>query len=1105
MKGLYGLLSLDGGWSLEGMEPGEGLERGAYRPGYVPEASFPGRVPGIVQAALLEAGRIPDPYWEMNNESILWVEQKEWWYFRRFSLPSGGAWPESPPSHSEFRVELIFEGLAYHADLWLDGTPIGRHEGMFLRRRLDITGLVRPGVEHLLVLRLRALEGSWEDRPGGKVPRGKVRSAGVVAPFTYWWNWSPHLVPIGIWMPVWLKLSGGITIHDPFVRSRIHWDECGEAASADLEVTVQLNSTRPYPAEVTLRGSVRGVGFDHSIEGFEERRTLGAGETRLEHLRLRLERPCLWWPNGLGEHPLYLLSLEAVDGEGMLSDREEAEFGVREFALFANPDDLWVQETSMQSNRLWSRVGNPYPWTFVVNRRKTFIKGSNWVPMDSLFRFSEERYRAFLDLAEEANFNMLRVWGGGIRETEDFYRLCDRKGLLTWTEFWLSCANYPDMPQELFLESASDMVRVIRNHPSLALYCAGNEFNPDDPQNRGLVDRLDEVVRRHDPDRPFRKGSPYRGDRHGGLLMLPTRTSNKYNGDILNGPQRLVLFRSEVAVTRSAPVLESLRKFIGADKLWPLDRRVWQYHHAVIREQERDAREYGGTDSLQHWLMSGQIVHGQVHRQNIEYCRQSKFRCSGCLQWQLEASWPAMHREIVDWWGIPKPAYYACKRACRDYLVTVDLEKYLYDGGEELAVEVHAVSDRQWRTGRCSVKAWIYGSRMELFHQQEGEVDLGENEAVRAFTLHWRVPSGYLRRVFFIYTTLECGGILLAENLHWCGTTGYARKDRCLSLNGPWRFQVGRTVRETEWKDCLMPCYWALPPQAPQAGESVFYRKAVHIPEQWRGAELELFSQGFEGNDTVTFNGRLIGHTEEELTEEIGTDELVFTERWAPQPESRAGEGAAGPQPPGIPATGQRGRRGNVRISSDPFVVPNLIKRFYRIPAEAIRWGGRNVVEIELFGEHATGISEPVFIRAASTEEEQRAIRALDDEGAYLAEMRRLPEVRLTGGLFCDRPILAGKDGRTLLLARLENPGLHLAFFTALSLVCRDGSGSLEDAARVHFSDNYTWLLPGQEREIHITVISRGSFQGTKRVSLQIGGWNVTGGFLPQEPELRFE
>ena len=1070
MTDKYAYLSLDGPWTIEGMDPGEGLTRKAYEPGYVPRDPVPARVPCIVQAALFEAGRIEDPYYEMNNEKILWIEQKEWWFCKEFTVD------EVQPDQV---FHLLCEGIAYRADVWLNGISLGRVEGMFLRHEFEVTCRLAPG-KNTLALRLRCLDNSHEDRPGGRIKRGTVRSSGVVAPFTYWWNWSPHLVPIGIWKSVRLRVTGGAALKDPFIRTAINWDECEEAASADLAIRVEIHNHRTETLAAMVKGRVAGKGFETQPVYLEQRIVLAPGLHAID-LPGRIERPELWWPNGLGAHPLYQLELELLDDRGAVLDRVETAFGVRELRMMHNRDDLWVQEVHGQSNRLWSIVGHPYPWTFVVNKKRVFIRGTNWLPTDSLFRFSAERYRLFLDQAEEANLNLVRVWGGGIQETEDFYRLCDEKGIMAWVEFWLACANYPAMPHDLFLRCAQNQIRCVRNHPSVVFYCGGNEYNPDEPENKELVDKLAAVCVEQDPTRPFRRGSPYKGDRHGGLLMLPTRTSNKYNGDILNGDQRLVLFRAEVAVMRSAPLLESIRRFIGHDKIWPIDKQTWQYHHAVVGEQERDAREYGGTDDLEHWLMAGQIAHGQNHRHNLEYCRQTKYWCSGCLQWQLNGSWPSFHRELIDWYGVPKPAFYAYKRAARDYLVLADMEKYVFDGNEVFSPDVYAVSDRQSRTGAVLVRARVFDLEMRLLHKVEVEVTLEADVSVRAMRLGWRVPGDYLRRVFFLHLEMTRCGETLAENLYWVGTSAYARPERVLSLDGHWLWQVGPEIAETGWRDAIMPAYWHKPPEAPPAGESVWCRQSVAIPADWRLTELEVFCAGLEGNDEVFWNGRRIGGTEEELTVQIGTDDLLFTERWAERMAAEKGAEARSQQ---ADKPAPKGDRQNIRISSDPFIVPNLIKRFYRIPTDAVIWGGANVLEIRLHGEHATGISEPVYVRAASTPEQQRAIVDFDNDRAYLADLHSLPQVELETEVFPGGLELP-PGGQTELQLRLRNTGNGLAFFLGLDLE------GLEGAASSYYSDNYFALLPGVEKTIRVKLVNDRNVKGRRPVQLAVSDWNV--------------
>ncbi|NLG85060.1 MAG: hypothetical protein GX493_10745 [Firmicutes bacterium] len=365
----YAYLSLDGPWTIEGMEFEEGLARRAYDPTYQPRNPVPAKVPCIVQAALFEAGLVEDPYFEMNAEKLLWVEDKEWWFFKEFTVPEEVAGR---------KYELVFEGITYRANVWLNGISLGHLEGMFLRHRLDVTRLIVPGQKNVLVLRLRALEHSSEDRPGGKVKRGMVRSSGVVAPFTYWWNWAPHIVPIGIWKSVWLRVTGGASIQDPFVRTKIEWDECEEAARAEVKIGLEVESSFAGQERVRILGRITGVDFTCPAIEFKRDLILSPGVNQIE-LETAIERPKLWWPNGMGPHHLYRLELMILDEERNVLDRAETEFGVRELTMLKNQDDLWVQEVHGQSNRLWSIVGNPYPWTFCINRQRFFVRGDELV------------------------------------------------------------------------------------------------------------------------------------------------------------------------------------------------------------------------------------------------------------------------------------------------------------------------------------------------------------------------------------------------------------------------------------------------------------------------------------------------------------------------------------------------------------------------------------------------------------------------------------------------------------------------------------------------------------------------------------------------------
>jgi beta-mannosidase len=1103
MQTLCRNISLDGQWIMEGLDCHEGLANDAYKPKYKPQDPVQVTVPCTAQAGLLAAGKIEDPYFEMNNEKILWIEEKEWWYFREFTVPS---------DIKGQRYQLVFEGITYRADVFLDGITVGKLEGTFLRFFIDITKFARPGSTHKLALRLRALEDSSKDRPGGEVKRGMVRSSGVVPPFSYWWNWSPHLVPVGIWKSVHLKIDGGVEIRDPYVQTKISWDECIEAEYADITVSVDARCSLKRSEDIVIKGTIKGDGFDDGEIDLREFYTIEPGFNGKFVIKTRMIRPRLWWPNGMGSHPLYTLELRVYDREGNLLDTVSTEFGVREITFEKNPDDQWTLETSKQSNRLWSYVGNPYPWIYVVNKKRMFVRGSNWVPMDNMLRFEEERYLTYLDQIEDSNLNLLRVWAGGICETETFYRICNRKGILCWAETWFSCSNYPVMSHDLFIENAIDMIKCIRNHPSVAMWSGGNEYNPDAPENKDLVDKIGEAVKQYDPDRRFRRGSPYKGDRHGGLLILPTRTSNKYNGDILNGDQRLTIFRAEVAIARSVPCVESLKKFLGEDHLWPLDdpktKEIWQYHHAVIKEEEKDAKEYGCTDSLERWIMSTQIYHGIVHRHNMEHCRLTKWHNSGCMQWQAQASWPTMHREMIDWYGLPKAVFFMYKRSSLDYLVTVDMEKYVFDGNEPMVASVWAVSDRMRNTGTSTVTARIYSLDMQLMHEQEATINLPENESVKAFDIDWTVPANYLRKVLFIHVELRRNGGLLADNFYWVGTSRYSRKTKSLCLNGPWDWQVNKEINPAHWKETIMPSYWALPQRAPTEKEGVvFYQKRVKIPADWKGTQLEVFGQGFEGNDVVTFNGVEIGKTEEEMTIEMRPDDLMFTEMWAER-QRKLGKDVKEVNmgyEEGIKATNKigeptkKGDKQNVRIAADPITIPNLIKRFYSIPQDKVNYGGWNLLSVKLYGDHATGISEPVFIREASSADEQRAIIEIDNDGDYLSDLNNLKKVDLDCGVYCDKTTVKGTSGTTEIVIILENNTPDVSFYTELKC-----PGYNEDI-RMLYSDNYFEVLPDQRKRITAKIRNTVGFKGKKSLQFSVTGWNAVAKPIGKPIEITFE
>ena len=628
-------------WLIQDFAPHEGLARKAYAADFkVPADAMAVTLPITAQAALFEHGRRPDPFVGTNADLYKDAEDREWWYFRDLDVAPLG------PNQT---LWLRLEGVTYRAEVWVNGQLAGRIEGMFRLDEFDITTLVKPGQKTRVAIRTRSQEDASLDDRGSDV-RHKIRSQGVVAQAMYRWNWCPHLVNVGLWRPVSLVVRDPVEIETVKVRT-VRVDTPGDeavvtTAGAELELTFEVSNRGDADADVALDWSITDDGSEEAAADCETLH-VPAGQ-RVTHTRtVRLADARLWWCNGLGDAPLYRLTATLDNRQ----DTAVATFGVRQIEWVDNDDRDDVLAKSGHTARPWTMVGEPYLWVLRLNGRRVFLKGSNWVHADLLLRLDAERYDRLLAPAKHGGLNFLRVWGGSLAETDQFYDACDRLGILCWQEFWLACENYPALDRDLLARCAADTVQRLYNHPSLVFYSGGNEFEPDNAANCSAVDTLAAVVDALDPHRGFRRGSPYKGDKHGGLIPAPRGIRNKYL-DILPGDKRQVLFRSEVATGRSAPMFASLERFLP--DAWPLDEALVRHSFGVPFESLSFAREYAADDGFEPALFANHLAHARILQVNLEYCRTQMFRCGGHFNWQYSVPWPCLHREIVDTWGVPQ-------------------------------------------------------------------------------------------------------------------------------------------------------------------------------------------------------------------------------------------------------------------------------------------------------------------------------------------------------------------------------------------------------------------------------------------------------------------
>jgi beta-mannosidase len=614
-------------------------------------------VPGDVHLDLLRAGLLPDPFVGLGTDAALWMEQKDWWYRTRLRLPQD--WAEGPGR----ATRLVFHGLDAFATVYLDGRVVGRHANMFRPLKVDVTGLLGPGREHVLAVRLASplfapLEGSSRQ----ETPWGHPRQLSRKAQMSYGWDIAPRLVTIGIWQPVELVAIRGARIADVWVRTRALEGPAGAAAAAaemEAAVTVEVIAGAGDDLRVALEADGRTV----------EQAVASAPGLHEVRFAWRMESPRLWWPNGSGEAGLYPYRVRLVaPGPGLAPvDARAGQFGVRTVELDRSPT-----------------ADGGHRFAFRVNGREIFMRGWNWTPPDALFaRATPARRAELLAAAHQSGANMLRVWGGGVYEADDFFDEADRLGLLVFQDFMFACSRYPQ--DEAFLAEvraeAEHVVRRLRGRPCLALWSGDNECDAcyptlhDAAANRLTREVLADVVRRLDPDRPYLPSSPH--SPAGRCYNDPTDSEAhlwKHGASYLDPyfREHRAKFVSETGFL-SLPGVEVIRACLGGAALWPPEGPAWD-HHATdafrtaffrgMKALAEDLRACGrpAPRTLEEYVAVSQELQAAACRTWIADCA-ARPDCGGILIWNLADCWPQMSDAAIAWPFHPKKVYAAVKGA----------------------------------------------------------------------------------------------------------------------------------------------------------------------------------------------------------------------------------------------------------------------------------------------------------------------------------------------------------------------------------------------------------------------------------------------------------
>ncbi|WP_101786888.1 glycoside hydrolase family 2 protein [Nonomuraea indica] len=639
-------------------------------------ATVPATVPGCVHTDLLAAGLIADPYLDDNETRLTWIGRTAWRYETVFD------W--APTGHE--RTDLVCEGLDTVAVIELNGHRIGETANMHRSYRFDVADALHAGENRLSVTfaspyayaeRLRAELG---DRPGAYTePYPFIRKMAC----NFGWDWGPTLVTSGIWRPIGLHAWSGTRIDEvrPLVSLR------DGAARVDVHVRVE-STDAAAPTEVTA-----------SLAGVTGRTVIPAGRPD-GVITLQVPDPALWWPRGYGEQPLHELVVTAGD-------------------------DTWRRDVGLREVRLGTEDG---AFTLAVNGVDVFLRGVNWIPDDCFpTRVGRDRYAARLAQACEAGVNLVRVWGGGLYESEDFYDLCDRLGLMVWQDFAFACAAYPEEePIRTEVEAeAREQVARLTPHPSLVLWCGNNENLqghaewgwPERLEGRSwgasfYLETLPRIVAELDPTRPYWPGSPYSGSMdlppndpaHGTTHIWDVWNQRDYTAYRDYRPRLAAEFGFQAPAAYA-----TVRRAVGDDPLRPDSPGMLHHQKAADGGLKLAAGlkpHFPPPETFDDWHYLTQVNQARAIRLGVEHFRSLWPYCAGSVVWQLNDCWPVTSWSAVDGDGRRKPLFHALRRAYADRLLTVQPR----DGGLALA----AVNDtgRPWRARALAVRHAFDGSAL---------------------------------------------------------------------------------------------------------------------------------------------------------------------------------------------------------------------------------------------------------------------------------------------------------------------------------------------------------------------------------------------------------
>ncbi|MHB9131365.1 MAG: glycoside hydrolase family 2 protein [Armatimonadota bacterium] len=736
--------SLDGeGWEIYGYHADQWTLNNSLH-GSAELGPFPAVVPGAVQADLLAVGVIPNPYWEEQSRLSEWVAMRQWEYIREFT----------PPGEMRgMRVMLVLDGIDPGGVVALNSVQLIEHDGQFIPLEIDVTDKLIFDAPNQLRIILREAphhenQSGWTDKE--IMPHTR---------FTYKWDFSTRYLPVGVWRGVRLEAHQAFRVVDVWARPKVDITE--HSATITTTVTFIGPESRPHEVRTSLCYGDEVVSVDHSRQ---------KGSTALQEVVHHhfIGNPRLWWPNGYGTQHRYRMVAEVFDAQGELADRKEVTVGLREVHYLRNE----------------GAQSHAYPYTLVVNGTPVFLKGWNLVPLDHLYgQQNSGKLRRYLQMVRDAGGNLLRVWGGGVLESEEFYTLCDELGILVWQDFIMSSSGHNSVPSAdsrhlaQWEALAPLAIKDRRNHPSLAVWCGGNELmeKGDKPatEYQPVLALLRRLVREYDPDRLFLSSTPSGPTAYvDPSRPLPPATEQH---DVHGKWHYLGQERHYAFYNALNPMLHSetgcggaanldAMQFIGEEKrLWPPDPLLWKHHAGGWIDFPLLKELFGLLETLEQYVQASQLIQAEGIRYIIESHRRRKWHTSGVFLWQLNEPWPNLAcSNVIDYFGQPKPAYFAAANAFQPEAVSARYARLGWLPGDRFSAELF-VSNSQERVRPLELTWTLYDIAGAHLAGWCAETLSHPNSVSKMGKVEWKIPESFTQP-FLLRATISAADKLVHMN-----------------------------------------------------------------------------------------------------------------------------------------------------------------------------------------------------------------------------------------------------------------------------------------------------------------------------------------------------